>query len=194
MFLFCVLLLCLQAASENVVNASNDSIDVVICMWCCAQTVFKWIKTVNSKRVKMLKDVLRSADRFWNKLIIDQADKLCFFVVTVFIQSRSFFVWKNLSEADAVSICITFIPLFMWNFLFRFEVSSFKSTFIQKNFHSCDHSYSKRWLFRVTMFILSSTKIIVDKSCFIYREYDLNELFVEIDLRPSTCFKRKRSF
>ena len=32
MFLLCVLLLCLQAASEDVVIASDDSIDVVICM------------------------------------------------------------------------------------------------------------------------------------------------------------------
>ena len=119
---------------------------------------------------------------------------MCFFVVIVFIQSRSFFVWKNLFEANAVSICITFISFFVWRLLFKFEVPSFKSTFIQKNFHSCNHFYSKWKLFRVTIFILSSTRIIVDKSCFIYCEYNLNKLFVEIDLRPPTCFKRKRSF
>ena len=32
MFFFYVLLLCLQAASEDVVNALNNSVDVVICI------------------------------------------------------------------------------------------------------------------------------------------------------------------
>ena len=63
-FFLCVLLLCLQAVNEDVVIASNDSINVVICMWCYAQIVFKWIETVDSKRVKMLKNVLKSIDRF----------------------------------------------------------------------------------------------------------------------------------
>ena len=194
MFFLCVLFLCLQVINENVVIVLNDLIDVIICMWCCAQTVFKWIETVDLKRVKMLKNVLKSIDCLWSKFIVDQIDKLCFFVVIVFIQSYNFFVWKNLFEANAVSICIIFIFLFVWRFLFRFEVSSFKSMFIQKNSHLCDHLYSKWKLFRVTIFILNSTKVIVDKSCFIYCEYDLNELFVEINLRFSTCFERKRSF
>ena len=129
MFLFCVLFLCLQAASESVVIVSNDSIDVVICMWCCAQTVFKWIEIIDLKRVKMLKNLLKSADRLWSKFIVDQVDKLYFFIMIVFIQSRSFFVWKNLFEANAILICITFISFFVWRLLFKPEVSSFKSTF-----------------------------------------------------------------
>ena len=44
----------------------------------------------------------------------------------------------------------------------------------------------------MTIFILSLTRIIIDKLCFIYREYDLNELFVEIDLRSSTYFEQKK--
>ena len=162
-------------------------------MWCCAQAVFKWIEAVDSKRVKMLKGALRSAGRFWSRLTVDQADKLCFFVVIVLIQSRSFFVWENLFEANAVSICIAFIPLFVWSLLFRPEVPSFKSTFIQGSSHSCDHLYSEWWLFRVAMFILGPTRVIVGRSCSIYREYGLSELFVETDLRPPTCFGRKRS-
>ena len=163
-------------------------------MWCCAYIVFKWIKVVDLKRVKMLKEVLRSIDCFWSRFIVDQVDKLCFFVMIIFIQSRSFFVWKDLFEANAVSICITFISFFVWRLLFRFKISSFKSTFIQRSFHSCDHLYSKWKLFRVTIFILSSTKIIADKSCFIYRESNLNKLSIEIDLRSSIYFEQKRLF
>ena len=192
-FFLYVLLLYLQAASENVIIILNDLIDVVICIWCYAQIIFKWIKIVDLKRVKMLKNILKSIDRFWNRFTVDQIDKLYFFVVIVFIQNRSFFVWENLFEANAISIYITFIFFFVWHLLFKFEISSFKSTFIQKDFYSCDHFYSKWKFFRVTIFILNSTRIIVDKSCFIYREYDLSELFVEIDLRFLICFERKKS-
>ena len=160
-------------------------------MWCCAQTVFNEIENVNSKRVKMLKDALKPIDRFWSKLTVCQTDKLCFFVVIVFIQSRSFFVWESLFKANAISICITFISFFVWCFLFKLEILSFKSTSIQRGFHSCDHSYSKQWLFRVTIFILSSTKIIVDKSCFIYREYVLKKFSVETDLKFSIVLSGK---
>ena len=143
--------------------------------------MFNEIEVVDSKRVKMLKNILRLIDRSWSKFIVCQIDKLCFFVVIVFIQNRNFFIWESLFKANAISICITFIFFFVWNLLFKPEVSSFKNTFIQKGFHSCDHFYLKWWFFCVTMFILSSTKIIVDKSCFIYREYNLNELSAEID-------------
>ena len=142
----------------------------------------------------MLKNVLKSIDRFWSKFIVCQVNKLCFFVVIVFIQSRSFFVWESLFKANAISICITFISFFVWCFLFKLEVLSSKSTFIQKKFHSCNHFYSKQWFFRVTIFILSSTRIIVDKSCFIYRKYILKELFVEIDLRSSIALNEKNHF
>ena len=44
------------------------------------------------------------------------------------------------------------------------------------------------------IFILSSTKVIIDKSCFIYREYVLNEFSAEIDLKFSIVLSEKNHF
>ena len=46
----------------------------------------------------------------------------------------------------------------------------------------------------MTIFILNSTKVIVDKSCFIYREYVLSKFFVEIDLKSSIVLSEKTHF
>ena len=64
MFFFCVLLLYLQIASEDIIIVLNDLDDVVICMWYYAQIVFKWIEIINLKCVKMLKNVLKSINYF----------------------------------------------------------------------------------------------------------------------------------
>ena len=64
----------------------------------------------------------------------------------------------------------------------------------KEKFHSCNHLYSEQWFFCVTISILNSTRIVVDRSCFIYREYVLKEFFVETDLGPPIALSEKDYF
>ena len=141
--------------------------------------MFNRIKVFNLKRVKMLKDVLRSIDRFWNKFTVDQADKLCFFI----IRSECDF---SLYSIHFLSSCDVFYSFSKFHHL---RARVFKKIFIRVIiFIRSRDSFVWRYLF------WAQRSLIADKSCFIYRKYDLKKLSVETDLKSSIALSERNHF
>ena len=141
--------------------------------------MFNRIKALNSKRVKMLKDVLKSIDRFWSRLIVDQADKLYFFI----IRSECDF---SLYSIHFFSSCDVFYSFSKFHHL---RARVFKKIFIRVII-----SIQSRDFFVWRYLFWTQRNLIADRSCFIYREYDLKKFSVETDLRFSIALSERNYF
>ena len=141
--------------------------------------MFNRIEVFNSKRVKMLKNILKSIDRFWSRFTVDQADKLCFFII------RSEYDF-SLYSIYFLSSCDVF---YLFSKFYYLRARIFKKIFIRIIiFIRSRDSFVWRFLFWI------QRSLITDKSYFIYREYDLKKLFIEIDLRSSIALSEKNHF
>ena len=141
--------------------------------------MFNRIKVFNSKRVKMLKDVLKSIDRFWSRLTVDQADKLCFFI----IRSECDFSLYSIHFFFSCNVSYSFSKFY------HLRARVFKKIFIRVIILIRNRdSFVWRYLF------WTQRNLIADRLCFIYREYDLKKLSVETDLRSSIALNEKDHF